>query len=418
MQTVNHKARNDLTEYQKNYRLYSPFLMDCYTGLQPYSLASLSVSLFCRILGNKWYAKSHEKDKLSENKRIYSNVYLSMDTLLQYDDPVGYVLSTEKERRYNSNNLAERIKKLCDGNVFYCWIYRQPFSRIFVMEREFASWKYYNANGCVTPKTVRKIVNSAKGMIETMEKIEKSRGRSVNHQDEGEIESSFGYFVNSIMGKMNNSVMACLPLWTGQGSVFVYLDELKEILKGMGDFEGLVESNDFRRRLPPSLRDKLHDAETKEANYMADRRKHMQSIESEIVPSNQNLTRNRKSRQSKKHVTATTTTDRIMPELEEFPGVDPFDNCNDFITLYQTVVRHFKDQAVFYEYDIERAEAMRIMDMLKDAKRSGNRHYLVYWFRYFVDNKLKGNHAMKLDKTSLSSLRSTFEEYNSKYTDS
>lgn len=402
---LHNKSRNDLTEYIENYRRYNPNLFDCYVGIKPPSLSNIAVMLFCRVINNRRY---DEKNRGAESKRIYSNLYFSMGDLLEYYDPIKYS-STELSMSYDSDNFSKKLDKLCDMNVFYQWEYKKPYSRIFVIERDIAVWKYYNTKGCVIPRTILKIINLADAMIEDMIKIEGRRGRKPDKYD---IRNSFGFFVDGMVKKMNPNVFKGLPLWSGVGDVFTYLKTLKKEIKNIDGFAGLEEDEDFINKLPPSARENLHKNELLEERKMNTKEQIASSVENEIVPKNSNIVNKIKHRKKRVRKTKTTTTSsEISPILQTFDGVDPFNNPRDFIKFYRVIVTSRKEDAIFPKYESEGHTAAVIMDLLKDSGFWGDKNFLINWIWYYVDTRLKGDHHRKIEKTSLDALKDSFDDY-------
>jgi len=391
---------NAATEHKENYKLVSLFLMDCYNGLQPPSLSKLSHVIFNLIIYNKLYRKPNNKYySLEEDRRIYSNILITPENILKRIDPSKYHVDN-KEIANDISNLTSRIQTLEDNNVFYIWRYKQPYTYLFILERDVGCWKCYNSFAFVTPKTLNKIVRAGKCIIDTMVKLEGKRQRQVDKED---IEKSFGNFLNKMIDKMNPSVVSELSRWVDKANIHDYLIRLSADLRAIGDFDGQVISSDFLNRLPDSVRNEIMNKKTK------DKAMNMDSLELELVPKNENLVtkRTRKTKSSPQ--------DALSPVATKFHTVDPFNNSLDFVKFYRSVIKSQNPEAKFYNGSTETPDAQIILDMLIKSGKVGNIKFLKMWILNHFSVHLSGNNIYKPEKTALKEFTKTFSSFNANY---
>jgi hypothetical protein len=144
-----------------------------------------------------------------EDKRIYTSIAVTPATLLENCHPVKYRLEG-KDASKDFGNIVKKINELDDNNIFYVWKCGFPKNYMFVLERDIGSWKCYNPKGYVTPKTIRKILLSTKGMCDSMYKILQNDGSNLTIH---EVRDSFCEFVDRVVQKMNPIVYQKLNKW-------------------------------------------------------------------------------------------------------------------------------------------------------------------------------------------------------------
>ena len=392
----NNETRNNLTEHQKNYKLCNLNLMSCYAGLYPATLTKLSLVIFNQILSNKMYYKQDSKfyDK-DEDKRIYTNIAVNPVSLLQNCHPVKYKFE-EKDANSDVGNITKRINELDDNNIFYVWKCGYPKNYMFVLERDIGLWKFYNPNAYVTPKTIRKILVSTNGMRKTMHKILEENGDKMTIHD---VSKSFCEFIDRMITKMHPDVQAQLNRWNETRGYKEYLMEVNAKIKTLDPYQGLEEDKHFQSRLPLDVQLKLSPKK--------EEKKDLTSLESELTSQDENLV---KVKPAKKKRTPTEDTEA---KLETFKSLEPLKNATSLFQYYKSVIKSKNNNAQFHEYSTELNISAQILDKIKESNQ--DEEFLKSWILYFVEMKLKGNNALNKEKTSLSELFKTYDDYNGKY---
>lgn len=395
---------NVVTEHKENYKLISLFLMDSYNGLHPSLLSKLSHVIFNLIIYNKMYRNANNKNySLEEDKRIYSNMLITPESILKRLAPSKYQFA-DKNMSNDISNLMSRIQTLDDYNIFYTWRYKQPYTYVFILERDVGCWKYYNSSAFVTPKTLKKIVRSGKCIIDTMIKLETKKNREVDKED---IEKSFGNFLNKMIDKMNPSVIAELSKWVDTANIYEYLVRLLSDLKSLDDFQGQIIAADFLNKLPESVRKEILNRKTKEKKDMDP------FLELELIPQNENITSKRSYRKTKS--IPQIKSEPSNNEARSFTTINPFDNALSFLKFYRSVIRSQDSSAQFYSIESETPNAQVVLDTLIKNNRNEDKKFLKMWIYNFLATVLKGNNASKTDKTSMKSFLSTFLVFNGSY---
>jgi len=404
---IGHDKINQLTEHKGNYKQFNVALMDAYICLKPDCLSKICCSLFNCIVSTLWYynPKSTFRNE-SEEKRIYSNILLTPEVLLNRYDPYKYKgegCLIEKD----IGNFVKRLQQIDEMNIFYMWRYGRPYIYMFVMERDIGLWKCFNDKAFVSPKTMKKIIGCSKGMIVTMAKMVKDSGRTINRSD---IENSFGEFINRLISKMNQGVSKKLSLWKGNGNIFDYLGILNEELSKLNPYEGIEKNAEsMANSLPDNVLGKLLMSKTTQEKEENMDRETMLELERDLIPDNENLISGRTPR---KKVVKT-----MVREAKKVNGeyIDPFSNCNNLMKFYYACLKMYNDKAQIYSFDAERSYALEILDMLKAIGRKGDKNFLRSLIQYFIDNKLAGNNIYKAENTSMKSLRDIIPIYSRKY---
>lgn len=400
-----HEKRNRLTEHEKNYKRYNTEVIDAYNALHPLSMSKLSMVIFNIIMDTKIHRQPNSRYySKNEDKRIFNNKYITLDDILDRCHPVKYGVDG-KAKANDLSNLMGRLQELDDNNIFYIWKYGKPFTYMFVMERDIGVWKYFNDQGCVTPKTLSKILALSSSMIDNMVKFEKKKSRSVKLKD---IEISFVQdFLPHVISKMHKDAQKKLSSWDCHLEFSEYIEELKKELSVMDDYEGLTEGDSFYDRLPCHLKEKIIDNKTSSENM------NINQLTADLVPKNENLVVSNSKPQRKKK--SPVSSESREPTKATFQELNPFINCNQFMKYYREVVRLHNNRAKFYPVDTERIVATQIMDDLIYNGKQNDIDFLRSWIRYYISSYLNGSNVYKQDKTSLLNFKKTFPEYNSKY---
>jgi len=397
---------NIVTEHKEKYKQINLFLTDSYNGLNPSSLSKLAHVIFNLIMYNKMHWKpNHKYYSLEEDRRIYSNILISPEDVLRRISPAKYSVKNKKVAN-DVSNLTSRIQDLEDDNIFYVWRYKQPFTYLFIMERDVGCWKYYNSEAFVTPKTLKKVVRAGKCIISTMVKLEGKRQRSINKPD---IENSFGNFLNRLIDKMNPSVIPELSRWVEKANIYQYLSRLSADLRPIDDYEGQVIAPDFLDHLPVPVRNEINKkTKTKTKTKGKGDNMNMSSLEMDLVPKDENITKARKTRKSKPK-------DALSPKAVPFKITDPFKNSLSLVKYYRSVVKSQNPEAKFYTLASEVSDAQVVLDTLIKSKRDGDLKFLKMWIYNHVAVGLKGNNIYKPEKTTMKEFLETFSSFNGSY---
>lgn len=411
------EGRNRLTEYQFNYRLINTPLWYCYIALGG-KLSQLSSYLFCRILDSRLYGEK-AKTKINEEKRIYTDVGITMESILKDINSVKYA-NNEETISSDQTNLIRRIKDLDDQNIFYNWKCRDYF--VFVMERDVGCWKYYNPKGYVSPKTLKKIIALSGGMIKHM--IDLTIKNNV-HITEDEIRLSYGKFLKKMVGKLNPLVVHSIPQWNEE-SLGDYIKKLREELNKMRDSCGVEQDDKFFDNIPLTVSKKLrkytdqaiekHAKSSEDTMVKPSEKSKVESLESELVPKNQNVAKQRREKRPRKIkdvVLPVNASQSSEPKLYRFDGeVNPFKDTKEFMRYYRAfLTMRFYKSVKFDMFRNDANYASEILDMLVSSNRN-DKVFLNGWLSHFCEHKLKGTKAYKVKYTSMKALKDTFSEFN------
>ena len=399
---------NDLTEIEMGYKLMSTNLTDFYNGLHPPLLSKLAASLFSAILSNKMYKKTdaHGYNE-DEARRIFSTIMLQPSDIAKRLNPVKYATG-ENGVENDISNLLKRVDELEEMNIFYVWKFRSPYTYVFVMERDVASWKYYNPKGVLYPKGIKKILRLSKVMIETMESLERQRER---HSERKDIEKSFGEFINKLIGKMNPEVAAKIVKYTEDKNIFSFISDALGTIKKMGDHEGYEYDDLFINRLPEHIRKKI----VKTNKEMIVNIEEMMELEKDLVPNNSNLIKLRgiaPKRTKATGIISEKSQKTFDPERVDTQVLDPFKNPHDMTKFYRSFLRLYNKDAKFYDFSFEVSVAEEILDILIKNGKSNDIKFLKAWIRFYVTTNLKGNGILRQDKTTLKEFVKTFGAYS------
>lgn len=397
-----HKTRNAITEHKGNYKLYNPYLVDAYASLPLASLTKISMVLFNSILSNKLY---HREDSTSfsesEDKRIYNTVILTPEHLLMQCNPTKYMIDG-KDMQLDVGNFVKKLNELDDMNIFYLWKMGHPNLYMFFIERDIGVWKCLNPKAVVTPKTLYKILRWGNIIVETMKKMLEQEKQFF---DKKEVEKSFGLFINKMISKMSSDTSMNFEKWSG-GDMTEYLRTTLEKVKALAPYDGLVVDDEFLKRLPISIRNKLMP-KTKEKDMS------LFDVEEAIIPKEANVTSVKTSR--KKKLMKTSHVVGVGAEIISFSNeVNPMKNCNEFIHFYRDSIRDKRPNAKFSDIGLDRKEATEILDMMIENRKE-SKHFLSGWISYYVDTYLPSHLPVDYHKTALSSFRKTFAEFSGRY---
>jgi len=410
---------NDLTK-PEHYKRCNLSLLDAYNALHPGTLTKVSYILFTCIMDTKMHRQPTAKDySITEDKRIYNNKYISLEDILDRYNPSKYKVDG-KDMKNDMSNLMSRLQELDDNNIFYIWRYGKPFSYMFVMERNISLWKYYNKLAYVTPKTVSKVIESFHGMVREMFKFESSKNPTAQLKD---VEDSFlSVFLPHMISKMKPIVGDKLPILNGVENSSEYLQKLRDIIGTMDEKEGFDIDEDFCKRLPIHLVNKLEGKSKDETQNREEPKVNIDQLSKDLVPKEQDLVKEKKLKAKKIIHTDSDSGDpkysSIRPAkitFETAASENPFANCNQLTTYYRDVIKLHNSKARFYPFDSERLVATHIMDLMIKNGKEGNVDFLKAWINYYIGSYLQGNNIFKPGKTSLSSFQKTFSTYESKY---
>jgi hypothetical protein len=400
MKKEEHESRNLLTEHETNYRRYNPEIIDAFASLHPATLSKLSIIIFNIIMETKRHRKSnHRYFSEQEDKRIYNNKFISLESLLDRCFPGKYKVEG-KDQNKDLSNLSKRLQDLDDQNIFYIWKFGHPYTYMFILERDLGLWKHFNPKSVVIPKTLIKITKASGGIIDTMLKLEKSRKKNSTLR---EIEASFlNDFFNKLILKMSPEVSKRITKWDDSIDIPEYFKTVLKQLETMDEYEGLVEDETFYSRIPQHLQEKMINKREKNMD--------IQQLEKDLVPDDDDVTPLMKVKKNKKVRKPAS----LEPDRLGFKSVNPFLNCNEFMRYYRGLIRDYSNDAKFYDFNSERNFATLTLDTLKE-NRKVNKDFLRSWIQYYASAYLKGNNISKLEKTSIGNFIKTFEEYNGKY---
>lgn len=399
------KLRNSLTEPKGNYKLYNPYLLDAYTSLNPASFSKLAMVLFNGILFNKRYHKQ-ESNMYSEaeDKRIYNSTMLTPEFILMQSNPSKYLID-KMDLQQDIGNLVKRLHEMDELNIFYMWRTGYPHVYMFFVERDIGLWKSFNTKGVVTPKTMLKIIRWDNQIVECMKGMLQKEGQ---HVDKKDVENSFGLFVNKMIGKMQAKVAAKLSLWKGVGDLCDYVNALTTELRAMEPYEGLEQDEGFVNRVPASIRMKLLPKVKEKNMNLFD-----VDVSEAIAPKEKNLVTIKKSR--KKSLLKEMEVEGVYAETSTYTEeTDPFKNCNEFIYFYRDMIKSLRKAVRFSDVSTERKDATEVLDLMIENKRD-NKRFLKGWITYYVNTYLPPHLPHDESKTTMSTFRKTFTEFNMRY---
>jgi len=422
---VLNRTRSAATEYRNKYIQISPYLLEAYTLIRPYSLSILSHVLLYRILENKEYSSysSMRKTMRDETKRIYSTLDMRLEDIISCIYPNIENLECEK------SNIRRRIKELEDMNIFYYWRYRQEY--IFIMEREIGCWKCLNEGGVVIPKTLLKILNLSESIIDCMRYFCTRRNIEYNSVD---AEKSFSEFLEKLISKMDVEVAKKIrPRNDIDFSEFIV--NLKQDLSKLNAYEGLVESKTFignlstglryiieHRRNQEAERKQMKENESNEADNEineAQNEQNEQNEQNDLLPKNPCIGGKVKYEKVRKSIKVKDVVeqDKETPKQKKYvfnDNVDPFLNARIFTEYYRAYIKTINNRAKLDGFSSDVRNAGIVMDLLIENNRS-DKLFLNSWLKFYCENSLKGNKIFNTKYTSLYSFGKTFDQYKNIY---
>jgi hypothetical protein len=395
-----HKIKNSITDVSSRYFLVNKFILQAYQGIPSGTWSKLASYLFTLICSSIRYEKGNIKPGYDF---IYNPVPVTVDGILAEIRSVAYAEGSklENDRRNYRKNLADLHK----NNIFYMWKCGKFY--IFIMERELRSWICYNKGGCVTPKTILKIIRRSRSMINNMIKSHKDGGSNFSVV---KIESSFGVFINTMIDKMNPLIAAeDLPRWDKKQHIHKYLGSLYNALENLEQFDGLVEDDKYNQRLPLSVREYLSNKVNRGVIMNSNL-----DLEKEIAPTGDDANVGKKPRKKRaKKVAENKNPQPAKPKKRRFNhSLNPFAGGPSFTKYYHAFLEQLASNTQFKFDDIvaDNRVAVEILDLLRESSLD-NKEFINDWITYFYENSLKGKKAIKPEYTSLRAFRYTFERY-------
>ncbi|TRZ82901.1 hypothetical protein D4R86_01110 [bacterium] len=380
-------------------------MWNCYIGLKC-SQMKVASCLMSNLLSNKMYNDSQQ------DRRIYTSVCLTVEDVLAEMNSAKYYNGANIET--DVANLRKRFIELHGGNIFYQWKYRGLY--IFIMERNFRAWTYYNSKATVPPRTLKRLLPLLSKIMARMATFYKVKNGVVS--DRVKLENSLGCFVNNMLSKMAIVVSKDLPRWENNKSLFEYVLKLEALLANIDDEEGLEEDDGFMFRLPPSVRKEVFkERGIVEADIMT-------KLDMEkIIPQNGKLGDKKKRKVSDKvKKTKTKTKSNVDPTvaIEAQPliyeiAINPFEDAKMFVKFFQKGVRNFNNNAILPYIGAETKDAGLIMDKMKDEGRKDDREFLLSWMRWHFQYNLKGQKIYNIKHTCVKKFGETFTDYSSTY---
>jgi hypothetical protein len=331
-----------------------------------------------------------------EEKRIYTSVLVTPVSLLENCHPIKYRLEG-KDTVKDVGNVVKRINELDDNNIFYVWKCGFPKNYMFVLERDIGLWKFYNPKAYVTPKTIKKIILSTKGMCNSMHKIlEESGDKSTIH----DVRNSFCEFISRMVEKMNPEIHEKLDKWKEGRGYKEYILSLNKKINELTPYQGFEEDQSFYDRLPIDVKLKLEPKPIVKKEEFSD-------LELELAPKEASLIKPPKKTRKRKPV------QDVEAKFETFTDIDPLKNSTSFFRYYRSVIKSQDQTAEFNDYQVELQPAAGILDKLKNDNQ--DEIFLRSWILFYAELKLKGNNIKNKEKTSLNAFQKTYEEYNNRY---
>jgi hypothetical protein len=397
-----HELMNRLTDTDNRGHYNNPYLRASYIPL-PNSMCKTCDYLITELLDPVRYERGGVKegyDYISTTKPLTIDDILLNTKSLTYHKKGNRVATDRK-------NFKPLLKDLHAYNIFYMWECSKFL--IFIMERDIRCWKIYNDLGCVTPKTLIKIIERADGIIDDMVRFH-VKARTTIKIDR--IESSFGVFINTMVDKMYHLVSAGLPKWDKKRNINEYLEELSEELEKLRSYDGLDESRDYIDKLPPFVRGEI--LKIKGGNGMNS------DLEKEVVPVGKAASTakpRRKKRQKKEEKKKGSTPS--VPQQERFnESINPFEDGDSFTKYYRASLANIlgTTNIRFDTIECDRAMGLEIIDLLRTHNRQ-DKSFVNAWIKNFVEVKLKGEKCLKSKYTSMRAFRNTFERYRETHYD-
>jgi len=231
-----------------------------------------------------------------------------------------------------------------------------------------------------------------------------------SYKEVATIESSFGFFINSMINKMNPLIASeDLPMWDKGNHIHEYLEELKSKLAPLKKADGLVEDDDYMDRLPDYT-----ERNSKKANggNMKSKKKAKSELE-KLAPTGTKANVGKKPRKSRKKKEASENDGPKVPKMKRYNrDLEYLEKGNDLTTYYKALIQHIA-KTVNIRFDDPHTDAQVGVEILDLLRENGvkNKEFLDEWITYFYEHSLKGNKVLNPEHTSLSSFRYTFERF-------
>jgi len=392
-----HDNKNSLTDPENRWLRLNPSEGMAYIGL-PSMLCKVSWAVFILICDRVRYECGKAKDGSD-----YISIVLTIDELLLNLRSRAY--ADGKKMDGDRRNYKRYFMDLHKNNVFYVWKCGNYYA--FIMEREIRSWLFYNKDGCVIPKTIIKIISRARSMMNDMVRAHSRGDTSFRNRD---IESSFGFFMNNVIDKMNPLIAReDLPMWDKGQYIYEYLEVLQSKLEKLEIFDGLTEDHDYIKRLPKYIEDNLKKVNG--GTVM------MSDLEKEIAPvgNDANLAKKPRKKREKKvadGIGEKTSKQKSILKRYDKP-LNPFKDGASFTKYYKAYLHHLSGTTTklwWEDVSIDNGVAVEIIDLLR-SKGFENKEFLNDWIEYFFQTFLKGNKGRKAEYTALRAFLYTFERY-------
>lgn len=387
-----------------------------YGGISKYNCSSqigiqIIMCLFNGIMKSKFNGESTNKP--NEMRRIYNDKPLDERDILSDIYPSKYNI----DKANMDNDISNLRKKLWDFhnlNIFYRLVYND--TNIFFMERLFMCWKTYNPNGCVVPRTIKKIITLQEDIVNRIMAFEKAKGRQASRI---KVEEAYMLFLMGMIEKMDVNVSQRLKKWTNGMDIQTYISDLSEQLEIMDDMEGLSYSNDFMLRLPATIRSKM------EERIMNNTMMSFSDMEKDILPKQHNSVSVKKRLRKKRSTpNISVSSNDLGPEIKNFKDnsliIKPFESPSQFYKFYKASVKlYIKANEIgvypkFAPYSSECSIATEIMDTLKE-NRFEEKAFLKAWIESYCRANLKGKKAQNVENTSLQKFKKTFSDFKQSY---
>jgi len=391
-----------------------------YSALSKYNGASqisfqIALALFNGIMKSK-YNGMDANNKPNESRRIYNDKILDEKDILRELYPSKYNIDgTDIDN--DISNLRKKLWELHDLNIFYRFLYND--TSVFFMERLFICWKTYNPEGCVVPRTIKKIIALRIDVVNRVIVFEKAKGR---HAPRHSVEEAYMRFLMGMLGKMSHTVSPLLVRWSKGMDISMYLVDLGKQLGTMDDMEGLTYSDDFMLRLPATVRKKMED------RIMNMPLKNIADMEKDLVPDQQNsvsvtkkLSKSKRGKNKNKNII---NIEDLGPELGNFKDdskiIRPFSSASQFYKFYMAEIKIYiraNEMGLypkFSPYNSECGVATEIMDMLRENNKE-EISFLSAWINSYCRIHLKGKKSQNIDHTSLRKFKKTFEDFSRSY---
>jgi hypothetical protein len=393
-----HDVRRSITDHDfrtgGSFIQVNPMLFYLYNSL-PKSLIQVAFSIFNGIIKNKYYK---DTTKPHEEKRIYNDLKLDMENILFETNPSKYI---NKICKYDMANLSKKIKQLCNNNVFHLFAIGGCY--MFFLERDFGHWKFFNSKACITPRIIKKILFLHRDIVVRMRSFLQAKDSFINDEI---IERKFVDFIQNLIQKMNPEVLNKFSVLCSGTS----LDDIKTIIWDINDDMGLEHDENFLKRLPPTVREKMEKKMKIKSNKV--------DLEKELDPVCVNLGKRRRTRNTEES-TAVIEGPDVCNWKDNKPS-NPIKNSRNFVRYYRSFIRFYSNQKLdglsvnFYSYDLDVKTASEILDLLKENSRL-DMLFIQKWMEYFCETYLKGKKVSYSENVALLKLKNIFEEFNQKF---